>query len=176
MATGTSCFLRHGRRANAAVGDHPPRRVHPASARVLLFFRGAHLRPRLCLPFRINPMASWRSFAPSKVRLTQRKPHDDFCGLLPIGRVSANQARQRCRRKPLRGAQLLSDRSFSPSSNMRFKAACSSLPIVEGPAASHLYRRARIRATPQRSCSPGPARWAWRESSRSAPAADIRAE
>ena len=34
--------LRHGRRANATVGDHPPRRVDPASARV--FFQKARLR------------------------------------------------------------------------------------------------------------------------------------
>ena len=58
--------------------------------------------------------------------------------------------------KGLRGAQLLSDRSFSLPPTCA-SAACSSLPIVEGLAASHLYRRARIRATPQRSCSPGPA-------------------
>jgi len=40
--------LRHGRRANATVGDHPPRRVDPASARV--FFR-RHASGPLCLPF-----------------------------------------------------------------------------------------------------------------------------
>ena len=45
-------------------------------------------------------------------------------------------------RKPPRGAQLLSDRSFSLRPTCA-SAACSSLPIVEGLAASYLYRRAR---------------------------------
>ena len=55
--------LRHGRRANTTVGDHPSRRVGPASARV--FFQRARLRPFMP-SFRINPIASWRSFAPSR--------------------------------------------------------------------------------------------------------------
>ena len=79
-------------------------------------------------------------------RLSVRKPYDDFCGLLPIGRRSSNQDRQRCRRKPLRGAQPLSDRSFSSPPTCAL-AACSSLQIIEGLAASHLYRGVRIRAT-----------------------------
>ena len=44
---------------------------------------------------------------------------------------SANQARQRCRRKPLRGAQLLSDRSFSLPPTCA-SAACSSLQLWKG--------------------------------------------
>ena len=49
-------------------------------------------------------------------------------------------------RKPLRGAQLLLDRSFSLRPTCA-SAACSSLPIVEGLAAWHLYRRARNAST-----------------------------
>jgi len=50
------------------------------------------------------------------------------------------------KRSPLRGAQPPSDRSFSSPPTCAL-AACSSLQIIEGLAASHLYRGARIRAT-----------------------------
>src|ERR1700722_843687 len=108
-----------------------------------------------------------------KARLTQRKPHDDFCGLLPIGRapqiklgndaVESLQEKRNCFRT-----------EASPFLQHALQRHARASQLWKG-----LQRRicaaARAFALRLSSSSPGPARRAWRGSSRSAPAADIRA-